>query len=73
MIEYQYPIGKFKAKDSYTEEEISNNIERITSLPSRLENEVKSLDDSKLDTPYREGGWTVRQVIHHLADSHLNA
>ena len=48
-------------------------IARIESLPSILEAAVRGLTDSQLDTPYREGGWTVRQVVHHLADSHMNA
>ncbi len=48
-------------------------IARIEALPSILEQAVKGLTDSQLDTPYREGGWTVRQVVHHLADSHMNA
>jgi len=48
-------------------------IAHIESLPSKLEAAVRGLTDSQLDTPYREGGWTVRQVVHHLADSHMNA
>ncbi len=48
-------------------------IERIRALPGELEEAVRGLGDEQLDTPYREGGWTVRQVVHHLADSHLNA
>lgn len=50
----------------------SEKINRIRDLPSALENLVLDLDDAQLDTPYRDGGWTVRQVVHHLADSHLN-
>jgi hypothetical protein len=48
-------------------------IERIRSLPAELEHAVAGLNDSQLDTPYRSGGWTVRQVVHHVADSHMNA
>ncbi len=48
-------------------------ITRIEVLPSILEEAVKGLTDAQLDTPYRAGGWTVRQVVHHLADSHMNA
>lgn len=73
MEDLRYPIGKFTAKESYTQVEIENNIERIASLPKRLSNAVSNFDDTMLDTPYREGGWTVRQLIHHIADSHLNA
>lgn len=48
-------------------------IEKIRALPAALEEALKGLNDKQLDTPYREGGWTVRQVVHHLADAHLNA
>ena len=48
-------------------------IARIEELPQQIEDAVRGLDDRQLDTPYREGGWTVRQVVHHLADSHANA
>ena len=56
-----------------TPEERHRKIERIRALPAALESAVRGLDDAQLDTPYRLGGWTVRQVVHHLADSHLNA
>ena len=56
-----------------TNEERRKNIDRIRALPSLLEEALKGLNDRQLDTPYREGGWTVRQVVHHLADAHLNA
>jgi hypothetical protein len=48
-------------------------IDAISALPAQLEDAVKGLSDAQLDTPYRDGGWTVRQVVHHLADSHMNA
>jgi hypothetical protein len=51
----------------------SELIEELAGLPERARAVVQGLDDAQLDTPYREGGWTVRQVIHHLADSHINA
>jgi DinB superfamily len=73
MEDLQYPIGKFSPKESYTPDELSAFMARIESLPTRLEEAIKSFTDQQLDTPYREGGWTVRQVIHHVADSHLNA
>jgi hypothetical protein len=69
----RYPIGKFTAKDSYSPDEIKSNIQRIEALPGKVEALVKNLSSKQLDTPYREGGWTARQVIHHIADSHLNA
>jgi len=56
-----------------TPEERRQKIAQIRALPSALEEAVRNLDDRKLDTPYREGGWTVRQVVHHLADAHINA
>lgn len=69
----RYPIGKFSSKTEYTQSELDQFISRISSLPSRLENEISKLSPTQLDTPYREGGWTVRQLTHHMADSHMNA
>lgn len=69
----RYPIGRFAPKDSYTAEEISDNIRRIESVPAKIEAVFRSLSARQLDTPYREGGWTARQVLHHISDSHLNA
>jgi hypothetical protein len=68
----RYPIGKFIVPESYSTEYISENIAEITSFPERLKKEVSNLTDEQLDTPYRSDGWTVRQVIHHCADSHMN-
>ncbi|MDQ6471563.1 putative metal-dependent hydrolase [Flavobacterium sp. LHD-80] len=68
----KYPIGKFIIPDSYSKEYISNKIEEIASFPEKLKNETIHLTDEQLDTPYRPGGWTVRQVIHHCAESHMN-
>ena len=73
ITELQYPIGKFIAQESYSAEEIQQNIQCIASLPARLVEAVALFTDSQFDTPYREGGWTVRQLIHHIIDSHLNA
>ena len=69
----RYPIGKFTPKDGHIQSELDQYISRIESLPSRLEKEISGLSASQLDTPYRDGGWTVRQVVHHVADSHMNA
>jgi hypothetical protein len=69
----RYPIGKFIPKDTYSPDEIKSNIQRIETLPGKVESLVKNLSAKQLDTPYREGGWTARQVIHHISDSHLNA
>jgi hypothetical protein len=56
-----------------TPKERNEKIAKIRKLPEQLELAVKGLDEQQLDTPYRPGGWTVRQVVHHLADSHMNA
>ncbi len=56
-----------------TSDERRRKIGKIHDLPSLLEGAVKGLNDAQLDTPYRQGGWTVRQVVHHVADSHMNA
>ena len=56
-----------------TSDERRRKIGKIRDLPPLLEGAVKGLNDAQLDTPYREGGWTVRQVVHHVADSHMNA
>ena len=69
----RYPIGKFSPQESYTSEEIAGNINRIEAVPLKIENAIRALSPEQLDTPYREGGWTVRQVVHHVADSHMNA
>lgn len=68
----RYPLGKFKAPEDYQTEDFRKWISSIRSLPDELEKLVAHLSDEQLDTPYREGGWTIRQVVHHLADSHLN-
>jgi len=73
MEDLRYPIGKFTPKDSHTLEEIAAYILRIESLPSKVEKAIQGLSNEQLDTPYRDGGWTVRQVVHHLSDSHMNA
>jgi hypothetical protein len=69
----RYPIGKFKAPEQYTEEIIHNYIKEIEETPANLRKVVEGLTDEQLDTPYREDGWKIRQVIHHLPDSHMNA
>ncbi len=69
----QYPIGKFSFKDDMTPDKRNNCILDIESTPAKLREAVKGLTDEQLDTPYRSEGWTVRQVIHHIADSHINA
>jgi uncharacterized damage-inducible protein DinB len=73
MLELQYPIGKFSAQENYSAADIDAHIKRLAALPGNLQNAVAHWSDAQLNTPYREGGWTVRQLIHHMADSHLNA
>lgn len=68
----RYPIGKFQRPAAFTAETRAASIEILRSLPARLSNIVSGLNDQQLDTPYREGGWTVRQLVHHVADSHAN-
>lgn len=69
----RYPVGKFSPKESYTSEEISSSINTIEALPAKVEALIKNFSSKQLDTPYRDGGWTARQVLHHISDSHLNA
>lgn len=69
----RYPIGKLKFNSPATFAQREHWIREIEEAPQRLRDSVKGLSDAQLDTPYREGGWTVRQVVHHLADSHMNA
>ncbi len=73
MEDLRYPIGKYTPQETHTQEELNAFVLRIQTLPQRLEKTVQGLSENQLDTPYREGGWTVRQVIHHVADSHMNA
>jgi hypothetical protein len=72
MINLKYPIGKFSWPSKCDENDIKKWIDEIEELPHNLFNEVRNLTEAQLDTPYRPGGWKVRQVIHHLADSHMN-
>jgi len=70
----RYPIGRFESRDRpLTAAERADAIEMISGHPERMRAAVAGLSDAQLDTPYREGGWTVRQVVHHVVDSHLNA
>ena len=68
----RYPVGPFTPVDPSPGVRRSA-IAEIAALPGRLAEAVEGLNDSQLDTPYRPGGWTVRQVVHHVADSHINA
>lgn len=69
----RYPTGKFHRPRSVTPSERAEMISAIAALPAELRAAVEGLDEQQLDTPYRPDGWTVRQVVHHLADSHINS
>jgi uncharacterized damage-inducible protein DinB len=68
-----FPIGRFEMPKEVTTTLRQKAIEEIASTPEKMRAAVKGLNDAQLDTPYRDGGWTVRQVVHHVPDSHLNA
>jgi hypothetical protein len=69
----QYPVGKFHAPESLSPEDRARCIETIASTPAKMREAVGKLTAKQLDTPYREGGWTARQVVHHVPESHMNA
>jgi len=72
-VDPRYPVGKFEMPEQITATTRAEAIRDIAGTPEKLRAAVKGLNDQQLDTPYREGVWTLRQVVHHLADSHLNA
>lgn len=71
--ELKYPIGKFKAPVEVSKSDYDAYINQLRHFPADLRNAVENLSEAQLNTPYREGGWTIRQVVHHCADSHMNA
>ena len=73
MTDPRYPIGRFAPDPTPTPETRNRHIDQIAGLASQMRRAVAGLSADQLDTPYREGGWTVRQVVHHVPDSHLNA
>ena len=74
MSDPRYPIGRFDSVGRVlTESERATLIDAIDAHPGNMRRAVDGLDDRQLDTPYRDGGWTVRQVVHHVVDSHLNS
>ena len=73
MTDLRYPIGPFSYDGQMTDARRADCVARIAAAPARLRAAVAGLDDAQLDTPYRPGGWTIRQVVHHVPDSHLNA
>lgn len=68
----RYPIGKY-IPEVFSEQKKEDRIADIRHLPQLLENALLNLDERQLQTPYREGGWTIQQLVHHVADSHINA
>lgn len=69
----RYPVGKFQAEGNLTDARRQEFIDEIAAAPGNVRAAVAGLSAEQLDTPYRPGGWTARQVVHHLADSHMNA
>jgi len=72
-MDLRYPIGPFTIDSTPTHEQIQRAVAEIAKAPTRLRAAVEGLTPEQLDTPYRPGGWTVRQVVHHVPDSHLNS
>jgi uncharacterized damage-inducible protein DinB len=72
LDDLRFPIGRFSAPASSLPGIRAAHMQTLRMLPDRLREAVRGLSDSQLDTPYREGGWTVRQVVHHVPDSHAN-
>jgi hypothetical protein len=73
QTDVRYPVGKFERPERITAQDRRHLIEQIAALPQQMRAAVSGLTRQQLDTPYREGGWTPRQVVHHLADAHMHA
>ncbi len=71
--ELKYPIGRYMKPEGYNANELRSWINILKALPMWMDACIENLDVYQLETPYREGGWTIQQVVHHVADSHLNA
>jgi hypothetical protein len=72
-VDPRYPVGRFTPPATITSGERNDAIATLAELPEQLRNAVDGLSFAQLSTPYREGGWTLRQVVHHVPDSHINA
>jgi len=72
-MDLSYPIGKFNFQQTVAAEAVPGLIQDIADAPANYRAAVRGLNDAQLDTPYRPGGWTVRQTVHHVADSHMNS
>jgi uncharacterized damage-inducible protein DinB len=73
MSDPRFPIGKFSYSGTLSPEDKTKFLDDIEQTPTRLRAAIAGLSDAQLDTPYRDGGWTVRQVVHHVPDSHMNS
>jgi DinB superfamily len=69
----RYPVGEFRFPESVSAQALTRFIDQIADTPARMRAAIAGLSDAQLDTPYRPGGWTVRQVAHHVPDSHINS
>jgi DinB family protein len=72
-FELRYPVGKFQAPKNISADDRARWIDELERLPGQLAASVSGLNERQLDTPYRPGGWSIRQVVHHLPDSHMNS
>ena len=73
LEESKYPIGKYNIPANISDIDVDDHIRTIKDFPGKLKNLIENWSDTQLDTPYRKGGWTVRQLINHIADSHMNS
>lgn len=69
----KFPVGNFRVQGEFSDSQIKSFIQDIKDFPKLLKNEIQNLSEKELDTPYRPEGWTIRQVVHHCADSHMNS
>jgi uncharacterized damage-inducible protein DinB len=72
-VDPRYPVGKFQRPETVTPHALMAAIAELSAMPAKLSEAVEGLGREQLEIPYREGGWTVRQLVHHIADSHMNA
>lgn len=73
LEQLKYPIGRYRKPDAYTPELVKEWINTLQALPSWMDVSIENLDEAQLQVPYRPGGWDIQQVVHHVADSHMNA
>jgi uncharacterized damage-inducible protein DinB len=72
-IDPRFPVGEFARPESISGDDLRDAVATIAEMPQQMREAVRHLDRDQINTPYREGGWTVRQVVHHVADSHMTA